>query len=91
MECKSYARKCLTAIGIMLSPQAFAQSTMFYGSNGQYEGNASTMGSTSSYYGPSGQYLGSATTTGDSSSYYNSNGGYEGNSYGPSIAAPYGE
>jgi hypothetical protein len=91
MERKSHKRKCLTVAALLFTSPALAESTMFFNSNGAYQGNASTMGSTTTYYGPSGQYLGTATSTGDSSSYYNSNGGYEGNSYGPSIAAPYGE
>jgi len=88
---KNHTRKCLALAAFMLSSPAFAQSTMFYGPTGAYEGDALTMGSTTTYYGPTGQYLGNASSIGNTSSYYNSNGGYEGNSFGPAIAAPYGE
>lgn len=76
---------------LLLAVPANAQSTLFYGPSGQYEGNASTVGNSTIYYGPSGQYLGDATNIGNATSYYGSDGGYEGSSYGPAIAAPYGE
>jgi len=76
---------------LLLSSPAFAQSTMFYGPSGQYEGNAYTSNNFTSYYGPSGQYLGNSSTIGGSTSYYGSSGSYEGSSYGPALAAPYGE
>jgi len=93
---KNHARKCLTSATLLLttfllSSPSFAQSTLFYGPSGQYEGNASTVGNSTIYYGPSGQYLGGATNIGNATSYYGSDGGYEGSSYGPAIAAPYGE
>lgn len=96
MERKNHARKRLTSATLfsatlLLSVPAYAQSTMFYGSNGSYEGNAYTSGNFTSYYGPSGQYLGNSSTIGNSTSYYGSAGAYEGSSYGPAIAAPYGE
>lgn len=96
MERKSYKCKCLTgtilfSTTLLLCSPAFAQSTMFYGANGSYQGNASTVGSSTIYYGPNGQYLGNATTVGNSTIYSGSDGSYEGSSYGPAIAAPYGE
>ena len=91
MERKSHKRKCLILATLLLPLPAVAQSTMFYGPNGSYEGNALTVGGSTIYYGPNGQYLGNASSIGDTTSYYNSNGGYDGNSLGPAIAAPYGE
>lgn len=76
---------------LLLSSPALAQSTLFYGPSGQYEGNAYTSNNFTSYYGPSGQYLGNSSTIGGSTSYYGSSGSYEGSSYGPALAAPYGE
>lgn len=91
MERKNHTRKCLTAAMLLLASPAFAQSTLFYGPNGSYEGNASTIGSSTIYYGPSGQYLGNSYTNNDSTIYSGSDGAYAGSSYGPAIAAPYGE
>lgn len=93
---KNHERKCLTgatllSATLLLTSPSFAQSTLFYGPSGQYEGNASTIGSSTIYYGPNGQYLGNATTVGESTIYSGSDGSYAGSSYGPSIAAPYGE
>jgi phospholipase/lecithinase/hemolysin len=70
---------------------ASAQSTLFYGPNGSYEGNASTFEGSTLYYGSNGQYLGNSYSTGDSTIYSGSDGSYAGSSYGPAIAAPYGE
>ncbi len=82
----------LTSAAVLtLSTPAGAQSTMFYGPSGQYEGNAYTSGNFTSYYGPSGQYLGNSSSIGNTTSYYGEAGAYEGSSYGPAIAAPYGE
>ena len=91
MGSKSHTRKCLTLAALMLSAPALAQSTMFYGPSGQYEGNAYTSNNFTSYYGPSGQYLGNSSTLGNTTSYYGESGGYEGSSFGPAIAAPYAE
>jgi hypothetical protein len=88
---KNYTRKCLALATLVLSSPAFAQSTLFYGPDGSYEGNASSYGSSTLYYGPTGQYLGNSFSTGDSTIYSGSDGSYAGSSYGPAIAAPYGE
>lgn len=88
---KNYTRKCLALTTLVLSSPAFAQSTLFYGADGAYEGNASSYGSSTLYYGPTGQYLGNSFSTGDSTIYSGSDGSYAGSSYGPAIAAPYGE
>jgi hypothetical protein len=96
MERKNFKRKCLTGAALLsttllLTSHALAQSTMFYGPSGAYEGNAYTSNNFTSYYGPSGQYLGNSSSIGNTTSYYGSSGAYEGSSYGPAIAAPYGE
>ena len=96
MERKNFKRKCLTGAALLsttllLTSHALAQSTMFYGPSGAYEGNASTVGNSTIYYGSNGQYLGNSTTINNSTIYSGSDGGYEGSSYGPAIAAPYGE
>jgi len=88
---KNYTRKCLALAAFMLPSPSFAQSTLFYGPDGSYEGNASSYGSSTLYYGPTGQYLGNSFSTGDSTIYSGSDGSYAGSSYGPAIAAPYGE
>jgi hypothetical protein len=41
-----------------------AQTTQFYGPNGQYQGSATRFGNTTTFYGPAGQYQGSANTFG---------------------------
>lgn len=79
------------AVAALCASPASAQSTMFYGPNGAYEGNASTVGNSTIYYGSNGQYLGNAYTIGESTIYSGSDGAYAGSSYGPSVAAPYGE
>lgn len=78
-------------ITTLFASPALAESTMFFGPNGSYEGNASTVGNSTIYYGSNGQYLGNAYTINNSTIYSGPNGSYEGSSYGPSVAAPYGE
>jgi hypothetical protein len=59
----------LSAVGF-----ASAQTTQFYGSSGQYQGSAQTLGNTTQFYGSSGQYQGSAQTLGNTTTYYGSSG-----------------
>ena len=68
------------AATVLTAGSAWAQSTSYYGANGQYIGRAQTYpGSpTTSYYGSNGQYRGSAQTYGGSTSYYGANGAYQG-------------
>ena len=57
----------------------------FYGSNGQYLGNAYSNNGSTSYYGGNGQYLGNSyqynNGNSGSTSFYGGNGQYLGNSY----------
>jgi hypothetical protein len=47
---------------LFMGGQAFAQTTTYYGPNGQYRGQSQTYGGNTTYYGPSGQYQGQSQT-----------------------------
>jgi hypothetical protein len=77
----------ISAVAVLLTGgAAWAQSTSYYGPNGQYSGSARTysngVGATTSYYGANGQYIGSGQTysngVGSTTSYYGANGQYRG-------------
>jgi len=73
--------KTITAITIAfisLGSSAIAQTTSFYGANGQYQGSATRNGNTTSYYGANGSYQGNAYSNGNTTSYYGGNGQYQG-------------
>ena len=54
--------------------EALAQSTIFYGANGQHLGTSTTTGNTTTLYGPNGTKTGSATTLGNTTTFYGPNG-----------------
>ena len=57
---------------------ANAQTTSYYGGNGQYSGSSTRNGNTTSYYGANGQYQGNSISNGNTTSYYGGNGQYQG-------------
>ena len=67
-----------------VSMAASAQTTSYYGSAGQYLGQATTRGGTTNYYGSAGEYLGNTTTIGrtGTTNYWGPAGDYQGTSYG---------
>jgi len=79
----------LAALALSISAAA-AQTTQFYGPQGQYRGQAQTFpDGTTNFYGPQGQYRGNAQSYGGTTTYYGSQGQYRGSStYGPSGGDP---
>jgi hypothetical protein len=67
---------------------AYAQTQYFYGSNGQYQGQALRSGNTQYFYGANGQYQGQALQSGNITSLYNANGQYQGQAFGNTPSVP---
>ena len=65
-----------------------AQTQYFYGSNGQYQGQALRSGNTQYFYGANGQYQGQSLQSGNITSLYNANGQYQGQTFGNTPAVP---
>ena len=65
-----------------------AQTQYFYGSNGQYQGQALRSGNTQYFYGANGQYQGQALQSGNITSLYNANGQYQGQTFGSAPTTP---
>lgn len=78
--------KKIIALAVLLSTPALAQSQMYYGADGSYQGQSIQSGNTRQYYGPSGGYEGQSITSGNTTQYYGPSGGYQGqtmrNGYG---------
>lgn len=70
----------IIALALISATPALAQETRnFYGSNGQYLGQAQTYGNTTNFYGRNGQYEGQAQTNSfGSTNFYGKNGNYQG-------------
>jgi hypothetical protein len=73
-------RFALIATLLALSATASAQTSTFYGPNGQHAGSSTTIGNTTTFYGPNGARTGSATTLGNTTTFYGPNGQREGSS-----------
>lgn len=57
-------------IALMISGSAVAQTTYFYGPNGQSAGSAIQSGNNTYYYGPNGQSAGTAMQSGNTTYLY---------------------
>ena len=69
------------AIALLLATPAAAQTTMYYGADGSYQGQSIGSGNSRQYYGPTGGYEGQSIQSGSSTQYYGPTGGYAGQSY----------
>ena len=77
----------LVAAVVALVPEAGAQTTRFYGSNGENRGSVTRSGDSYNFYDPNGVYQGHATGSGGGYNYYDPNGAPKGHSsgnFGPS-------
>lgn len=72
--------KIIIAMALLATTPVLAQQTRnFYGSNGQYMGQAQTYGNTTNFYGRNGQYEGQAQSNPYSgTTFYGRNGRYQG-------------
>lgn len=71
--------------GAIWENQAYAQTTYYYGPQGQSAGTAMRSGNTTYYYGPQGQSAGTAMQSGGTTYYY----GPQGQSQGTAMAPNY--
>jgi hypothetical protein len=55
-------KRILAVIAVFASTGAHAETSFFYGSNGQYQGNAIHSGNSTFYYGRNGEYEGQQIT-----------------------------
>ena len=63
---------------LVFAQSAQAQTSTFYGPQGQYQGQATTHGNTTTFYGGQGQYQGTANTFGNTTTLYGPQGQYQG-------------
>jgi hypothetical protein len=70
----------LTLASFTLS--SYADSRFYYGSSGQFEGQAIETGNGYFFYNQSGQYEGQAISTGNGYFFYDRNGSFRGQSIG---------
>lgn len=71
--------------GAIWENQAYAQTSYYYGPQGQSQGSATRSGNTTYYYGPQGQSAGTAMQSGNTTYYY----GPQGQSAGTVMAPAY--
>lgn len=70
--------KTLVAIFFMFTTSAFAQTSNFYGSNGEYLGTMQGAGNNNFIYGRNGDYVGSTAPAGRNTFIYDGNGNFVG-------------
>jgi YD repeat-containing protein len=70
--------KTLIAIFMLISTSAFAQTSNFYGSEGDYLGTMQSAGQNNFIYGRDGDYIGSTAPAGRNTFVYDGNGNFVG-------------
>lgn len=70
--------KTLVAIFTIISTSAFAQTSNFYGSEGEYLGTMQGAGNNNFIYGRNGDYIGSTAPSGRNTVIYDGNGNFVG-------------
>lgn len=80
--------KKLILLTAILSTSTIAQTTYYYGPQGQSAGTATRSGNTTYYYGPQGQSAGTATQSGNTTYYYGPQGYSQGTASGNYNSTP---
>ncbi len=78
LEALAFALILAAALAFWYVTPANAQSQMYYGADGSYQGQSVTNGNSTQYYGANGSYQGQSYNNGYTTQYYNSNGSYGG-------------
>ncbi len=68
----------LTAMPLALSVTAAVAQTTYYGSGGDYRGQATRHRNTATFYDSRGSFVGSSLTTGHSTSFFGRDGAFQG-------------
>ena len=74
--------KKLILLTAILSTSTIAQTSYYYGPQGQSQGTATRNGNTTYYYGPQGQSAGTAMQSGNTTYYYGPQGQSQGTASG---------